>query len=382
MAWTLIDLDTSWQDLPVAVQIWDQYDRRQRVLADLYTYPEGTTVVSPIVAPLLQPDSDVTVFDFIKQMQENIEQMATDIWVDPTIDLASIYNVEVPPSVSDPTHLTWTKDEYMTEAGLTATGYWRRLDEEDNLPTDWGQYDGAGFSYGQIQDKDMAGPWLFQDLQTALTKMTRTYLVGEATASQPKESNTTIITDWVASSAWGACDTNDDVVLDPFTGFMNPHVIPATSLLTSVFIAEKYRIDGEISTDPDTGLKYAYAVTGPLEVTLSTAAQSYVIGVTPISYIEEGFYQWTYTDGIGWTWVEEAGFYRGWETQTPAPAATMDISPSDLSVADCAALKAYADTKLPDAGVTIQSFPGEEHDRMYQEGAWLKCVIADFNFWL
>lgn len=383
MAWTLIDLDTSWQDLPIAVQIWDQYDRRQRVLADLHVYPEGSSIVGHIVDPVPEPDSDVTVFDFILQMQQNIERMAMDIWIDPGLDLVTIYNNTVPPALDDPTHLPWTEAELMEAAGLTAAGYWRRIAEEGDTPTDWEDYEDPAFvgNYGQIVSKDMAGPWLFRDMQLVLDKMTRTYLVGEASASQPYESNTTEIADWEADHAWGACDTNDDIVLDAFTGFMNPHVIPSTSLVENVFSVEKYRIDGETSVDPDTGFKYAFSVTGPITVVLSAATQAYVSSIVPIIYKQSGYYYWLCVEGIGCDWAEEAGFYRGWETQDITPAVSVDISPSDLSITDCTALKAYADTKMPDDDVAIQPFPGEEHDRKYEETARLECIIADFNFW-
>lgn len=88
-----------------------------------------------------------SMFDFIQDMQKKLEAIAT-YFADPDKVLAG---ESVLPENYE------TVDDFMTGAELTVPGYWKRSEGV----------------YGQIQDKDIAGLWLLQDLQKALTHMTR-----------------------------------------------------------------------------------------------------------------------------------------------------------------------------------------------------------------
>jgi hypothetical protein len=164
MAFTVIDGDTSWQDLAVAQELAASYNLRRAVFG-------LSTVSAPTEASL--------VFAFVQALQNGIEEMmGYDYygygeyygWLLNTAAL-STYTGQ-----SDfPTPLTLATG--MTAAGLTASGYWRRIAEGNTQPATWTNYAAAGWAYGKITDKDLAGPWLFKDLQLALSALTRAQLL-------------------------------------------------------------------------------------------------------------------------------------------------------------------------------------------------------------
>lgn len=152
MSWSTIDADTSWQSLTIAQEIATAYNKRADACG-----------VAHITA-----DSAVTVFDFILAAQTGIETMAVSFG-SPSDALTGRTTLPA----------NWgTVAAMMTAAGLTATGYWRRIAEGGSCPVPWTNYTASGWSYGKITDKDLAGPWLFKDLQVALTVLTRIYGFG------------------------------------------------------------------------------------------------------------------------------------------------------------------------------------------------------------
>lgn len=165
MAFIVIDGDTSWQDLAIAQELATSYNYRRSVFG-------LSTVSAPTEASL--------VFAFIQALQNGIEEMlGYDYygkgeyygWLLNTSPLSD-YTGQANPAYSiNPTPLTLSTG--MTAAGLTASGYWRRIAEGGTQPAVWTNYGAAGWSYGKITDKDLAGPWLFKDLQLALSAMTR-----------------------------------------------------------------------------------------------------------------------------------------------------------------------------------------------------------------
>lgn len=163
MAFTAIDSDTSWQDLEIATEIATSYNRRRLVFG-----------LSGITAPT----QDTEVFDFITALQDGIEEMmgydyygygAYYGWL---LNTAALSTYEGQTSYPSP----MTVAQAMTAAGLTSSGYWRRIADSGTQPATWTNYGAAGWSYGKIQDKDLAGPWLFKDIQLALSALTRVKL--------------------------------------------------------------------------------------------------------------------------------------------------------------------------------------------------------------
>jgi hypothetical protein len=160
MAFTLIDSDTSWQDLAIAEELATSYNRRRLVY--------GLSAVSA-------PTDATQVFAFIQALQNGIEEMAGyDYygngtrygWLLNTSDLSTYEN-----QTSTPASLT--QAQAMTAAGLTESGYWRRIADGGSQPATWTNYSATGWSYGKVADKDLAGPWLFKDIQLALAALTR-----------------------------------------------------------------------------------------------------------------------------------------------------------------------------------------------------------------
>jgi hypothetical protein len=125
------------------------------------------------------PTSSTLVYDFVLEVQTGIEEMiGYDYfgfgtfygWLLNTSALSSYEG-----QTATPTPLT--QSEGFTAAGLTATGYWRRIADGGSQPATWTDYDASEWSYGKIESKDLAGPWLFKDIQLALSALTRAKLV-------------------------------------------------------------------------------------------------------------------------------------------------------------------------------------------------------------
>ena len=151
MAFTLIDSDTSWQDLAIAAEIKASYNLRRTLLG---------------LSTIADPTADTTVYDFVLAIQTGIEAMAADEWINNSGALADFEGESAYPS-------KMTLAQAMTAAGLTESGYWRRIADSGTQPATWTDYGAAGWSYGKITDKDLAGPWLFKDIQLALSALTR-----------------------------------------------------------------------------------------------------------------------------------------------------------------------------------------------------------------
>lgn len=162
MAWTNITIDTSWQNYDVAVEIADAINMRLDLLAAGATLYD-THKITPL---------GMTVYAFVKKAQESVEFMGSTTpcyFYDDYATLASyVGQTSYPSPYAD-------LQAIMTAAGLTETGYWRRAPHNSAAPADWTAYNDPVFAgnYGKIEDKDLAGPWLFKDLQLVLTKMRR-----------------------------------------------------------------------------------------------------------------------------------------------------------------------------------------------------------------
>lgn len=185
MAFTLIDSDTSWQSLSIAQEIAASYNLR-RSLCDLST--------------ISTPTENIEVFDFVLAVQTGIEEMANDIWLNNSASLSAYVGQSARPAVM-------SLPQAMTLAGLTASGYWRRIADGGSQPAAWTDYGATGWSYGKMVDKDLAGPWLFQDIQLALSALTRAAITVQSVRSKSYEytlGTPPIPTASLTWSAWGA----------------------------------------------------------------------------------------------------------------------------------------------------------------------------------
>jgi hypothetical protein len=152
MAFTTIDINTSWQDLAIAIEIANSYNLRRRL--------KNLEVIAV-------PTHDTLVFDFIFAIQTGLEEMANDRWMN---NSGAIVDYKLGSSGSIAAETT---ADLMALAGMTSTGYWRRVPVDGDAPADWTDYGDAVYSYGKIEDGDLAGPWLFKDIQLLMEKMTR-----------------------------------------------------------------------------------------------------------------------------------------------------------------------------------------------------------------
>jgi hypothetical protein len=190
MAFTTININTSWQDLAIAVEIANSYNLRRRLKN---------------LEPIAVPDQDVKVFDFILAIQSGIEAMATT-WMD-NAGAITDYQYGASGSIAPE-----TEADLMALAGLTESGYWRRVPVDGDKPADWTEYDDAAYSYGKIQDGDMAGPWLFKDIQLVMQKMTRHYwhgnldyrskIAADVTNTPPIDNTALTWSDWDSGATW------------------------------------------------------------------------------------------------------------------------------------------------------------------------------------
>lgn len=167
MALPVITSETSWQSLTVAVAIATGINRRCVVC--------GQNAISV-------PTKDTRVEDFIHDAQAALLGLANDgSWLDPAVDYVS--------SQVMPSPLPDGEDFFLSSA-LDHAGIWRRILPSGSFPADPLSYSDAAFVtfgmideidytdpeyYTRIEDYrfDAAGPWLFQDLITALGRMTR-----------------------------------------------------------------------------------------------------------------------------------------------------------------------------------------------------------------
>lgn len=155
MGWTAITTDTSWQELTIAQEIATAYNKRVAALTSAEQSAAGVSSISPTEA--------MTVFDFIMTVQDGIRAMYP-YFADPSASLAGRSGWPV---------VFQSLNDWQVACGLTKSGIWRRIAEGGSAPDPWDSYIASGWSYGDITSKDLAGPWLFKDLETALTSLTR-----------------------------------------------------------------------------------------------------------------------------------------------------------------------------------------------------------------
>lgn len=212
MSWTSITSNTSWQDLAVAQELATAFNRRAFVCS-------ASTIETLLSVSSI--DSSVQVRSFVRALQEGIESLAAS-FANPSATLTGQSSILA---------AYGSLSAAMTAAGLTASGYWRRIAEGGSAPSDWSDYSAAGWSYGKISDKDLAGPWLFKDLQLALSALKRMVFslsVSSAYSRYDTESkNDTDPSGWNSS-----CDTLSGNVDWSGTGDYGTALILASKTLT------------------------------------------------------------------------------------------------------------------------------------------------------
>ena len=178
MAFTSITAETPWNSLALAQEVHQAcLHRCGAAYATTKTQWDGQI-------PLWDaPSTSTPVFAFIRLAQQFVQTYMT-AFSPPSVALTADSEITI---------LSYSGATFAAETGLTrlnASGnpvFWRRIPEGATPPThaQWADYDWEGYSSGPIQQRDVAGPWLWADIMAALVKMTR------ALAYSPYSSNGT-----------------------------------------------------------------------------------------------------------------------------------------------------------------------------------------------
>jgi hypothetical protein len=149
-AWTPITLGTNLQSLDLINELVLGYDERRKAI---YT---------PLGKDPIEAGDIIQGYKFWKGMQEGLEDCAdgsTDyIFIDDTIS---------PIGLGD---LPWLDQAtWFTNAGIPDG--WRRATV---MPDDWTDYADPAYSYGYMQVGDIIGPWIYVDLQNAMSTLKHT----------------------------------------------------------------------------------------------------------------------------------------------------------------------------------------------------------------
>ena len=167
MAFTSITAETPWNSLALAQEVYQACLHRCGA-----AYATTKTAWDGRIPLWDEPSTSTPVFTFIRKAQQFILAHMT-AFSPPSIALTADSEIVISPygssSFAEETGLDG-KDAYNNFA------FWRRVPEGATPPThaQWADYDWEGYSYGPIQQKDVAGPWLWADIMAALVKMTRT----------------------------------------------------------------------------------------------------------------------------------------------------------------------------------------------------------------
>lgn len=167
MAFTTITAETPWNSLALAQEVYQ---------ACLHRYGAACAVLhrafSGQILGLDEPSTSTPVFTFIRNVQQFISTHM-GVFSPPSAPLTADSEIAIS---------GYSGSSFAEETGLTRLSpsgnpvYWRRIPEGATPPThaQWSDYDWEGYSSGPIQQKDVAGPWLWADIMAALSKMTRT----------------------------------------------------------------------------------------------------------------------------------------------------------------------------------------------------------------
>jgi hypothetical protein len=174
MAFTTITAETHWNSLALAQEVYQACLHRVGALRAGFSDPNYDPIPE-----WAEPDTSTRVFDFIKNAQMFVNRVYSWFY-DPSEELHGSASPDLTPLdiyKGDPE--TGKPDD---------TSPFRRVPEGTLPPThaQWADYDWEGYSYGAIQQKDVAGPWLWADLFSVIGKLTRIADSGSYTAAVEK----------------------------------------------------------------------------------------------------------------------------------------------------------------------------------------------------
>ncbi len=166
MAFTSITAETPWNSLALAQEVYQACLHRVGA-----AYAAEKTQWNGQIPLLSAPSTSTPVYTFIRGAQRTILKYMTT-FCPPSAPLTADSEIGIN---------TYHGQSFAEETGLTGKDvynnfqFWRRVPEGATPPThaQWADYDWEGYSYGLIQQKDVAGPWLWADIIAALVKMTR-----------------------------------------------------------------------------------------------------------------------------------------------------------------------------------------------------------------
>jgi len=190
MPFTYVNSFASQQSLALAREIVVAYNKR-RLVCGLSTY-DG-----------LAAGSDC--FDFFSVLQAGIEGMVTYF---------SNKNLTLTGQTSLPVNYSTTAAG-MTGIGLSQTGYWRRIPNGSTNSLNWRSYGDTSFSYGRIQNGDEYGPWLWLDLQNALSGLTRIVKSCSADQAYFEQYDRSEPTVWDSLPSWEGVGSPDETIKTP-----------------------------------------------------------------------------------------------------------------------------------------------------------------------
>lgn len=158
MAFEVISSDTKINSLRIAKQLYVAYSHRTAALRASTDRDEDY---------VSEPSQNTRLFTFIAGLQNFVKNEGGSFYK-PDFVLNGSESSYVPTMYLD-------GSVFASVTGLKASGRWRRIPAGSTPPTpaQWSAYDWTGYSYGAIQDGDIAGPWLWQDLIKAFEKLTR-----------------------------------------------------------------------------------------------------------------------------------------------------------------------------------------------------------------
>ena len=206
MAFPSITKDTALNDLALAKVVW--YACLNRLNARRAARGDDAWFPSDVDEDFFEEPSKSTRF---KWFIENAQQFVLSVFsgfVDPELEL------EGSPGLSWSNHnLTYSRFKELT--GLTNDGLFRRISEDATPPSfqDWESYDWSGYEYGKVEPLDVAGPWLWADLFSALEKLTRVHGTRWATTSGYTETgfgDSESLTTYTGRPVLGNVDFADD----------------------------------------------------------------------------------------------------------------------------------------------------------------------------
>ena len=241
MAFASCTAETPWNSLALAQEVYQAYAHRIAALRVRYTIADDY---------VSEPTTDTKVFTFIQELQTFIVNEAAKFY-DPDYVLAG----SAPDSYIS--NLAFNGTAFGTATGLSAVGRWRRIPEGTTPPThaQWDDYDWDGYSYGAIQQKDVAGPWLWADIIAALEKLTRIHMVddsSQAEAYRDYEQSPTIqgYSPLYGNISWGGTATHGTHFFElrrHSTGSTPPFTYSRFTLEDTKYVIPFYAADGVTS---------------------------------------------------------------------------------------------------------------------------------------